>query len=159
VFILFNIPMGALAMPRTNLILSLTCRNVLSEMLISVPAAGDMARDMMGGGASIAEAPFPTSASLAAILIGEHNDQCSIKEVEPATALLALWGNLVAGILGAIVTPVWGRLSVRYGRMKPLGAATTIMLLSQVVELLMAVLPDVFSLKLLRLSFIFEGLR
>jgi MFS family permease len=151
-------------MPQTNLILSLTCRNVLSEMLISVPVAGDVqsrdiARDMMGGGASIAEAPFSTSASLATIVIGEHNDQCSIKGVESATALLALWGNLVAGILGAIVTPVWGRLSDRYDRIKPLGAATTIMLLSQVVEVLMAVLPDMFSLKWLWLSFIFEELR
>jgi MFS family permease len=151
-------------MPRTNLILSLTCRNVLSEIFISVLVAGDVqsrdiARDMMDGGASIAEAPLPTSASIAAIVIGEHNDHCSIKEAESATALLALWGNLIAGILGAIVTPVWGILSDRYGRIKPLAAATTILLLSQEVEVMMAVLPDVFSFKLLWLSFIFEGLR
>jgi MFS family permease len=124
--------MGALTMPRTNLMISLICRDVLSKT---------------------------TDISIADIIIGEHNDQCSIQEVESATTLLNLWGNLIAGILGAIMTPVWGRISDRYGRVRPFAAATAIMLISSIIEVLMAALPDVFSLKWMWLSFIFEGLR
>lgn len=122
-----------------------------------IPAA----RDMSTGGHSrvMSGGSINANTSTADIIIGEHNDQCSIKEVESATAMLSLWGNVIAGILGAIMTPVWGRLSDRYGRVKALGAATAIMLLSQGIEVLMAVLPDFFTLKWIYASFIFEGLR
>jgi MFS family permease len=73
--------------------------------------------------------------------------------------MFSLWGNVIAGILGAIMTSVWGRVSDRYGRVKALGAATATMLLSQGIEVLMAVLPDFFTLKWIYVSYIFEGLR
>jgi MFS family permease len=153
-------------MPRTNLIISLTCRDVLSGMVDSGSNAINIrikptARHMSTGDHS-GEMPgssLQANISIADIIIGEHNDQCSIKEVESATAMLSLWGNVIAGILGAIMTSVWGRVSDRYGRVKALGAATATMLLSQGIEVLMAVLPDFFTLKWIYVSYIFEGLR
>lgn len=109
--------------------------------------------DAMVGGSG------PGNISIADIIIGEHNDQCSIKEVESATAMLSTWGNIIAGILGAVMMPIWGRLSDRHGRVKALGAATAIMLLGQAIEVLMAVFPDLFTLKWIYASYIFEGLR
>ena len=50
-----------------------------------------------------------------AVAIGDYNPQCSIDSVESATAMLQLYGNLIAGILGAIAAPIGGKLSDRYG--------------------------------------------
>lgn len=97
--------------------------------------------------------------STSAIIIGEHNSQCSIKEVESATAMLTLYGNLIAGILGAVFAPIWGKLSDRYGRIKLLAAASTVILASEVVNLLVAVLPDAFSLNWIYAVYLLEGFR
>lgn len=97
--------------------------------------------------------------STSAIVIGEHNPQCSIKEVESATAMLTLYGNLIAGILGAVFAPIWGKLSDRYGRIKPLAAASTVILASEAVNLLVAILPDAFSLNWIYGVYLLEGFR
>jgi MFS family permease len=97
--------------------------------------------------------------SASSIIIGDHNPQCSINAVESATAMLTLWGNLIAGVLGAIAAPYWGRLSDRYGRVKPLAAASTVILGSEVVVVLIATLPDIISLNWVYLAFLLEGFR
>lgn len=97
--------------------------------------------------------------SISAVVIGDHNPQCSIKEVESATALLNLYGNLIAGIIGALCAPVWGKLSDRYGRLKPLAAASTVVVFSELISVLIAALPDVFSLNWIYLGYLLEGLR
>ncbi|RDW63340.1 hypothetical protein BP6252_10885 [Coleophoma cylindrospora] len=134
-------------------------------MSVPEPVAGNnssrsVARHMGPGGLStgMMEAPSRTNTSSMNIVIGEHNDQCSIAEVETATAILSLWGNLITGVLGAIMIPVWGRLSDRYGRVKALAAASTMTLVSQVIDILIAVLPDVFHINWIYLGFLFEGL-
>jgi MFS family permease len=73
--------------------------------------------------------------------------------------MLTLWGNLIAGILGAIAAPFWGKMSDRYGRVKPLATASTVILISEVVVVLIAALPDMISLNWVYLAFLLEGLR
>ncbi|KAL8979948.1 MAG: hypothetical protein Q9177_006007 [Variospora cf. flavescens] len=92
------------------------------------------------------------------VIIGDHNPQCSIEEVESATAMLTLYGNLIAGILGAITAPFWGKLSDRLGRIKPLAAASTVILGSEVVMVLVAKMPDTISLNWIYLTYVLEGL-
>lgn len=163
--------MGATAMPKMNVLISLICRNLLQGMSASpeatpsgslqhgsspslVPRAAHNGYSMSG---TSNEAMGNYSSS--AIIVGEHNPQCSIKEVESATAMLTLYGNLIAGILGAVFAPIWGKLSDRYGRIKPLAAASTVILASEVVNLLVAVLPDAFSLNWIYLVYLLEGFR
>lgn len=99
------------------------------------------------------------NSSLDAVVIGDYNSQCSTREVESATALLNLYGNLIAGVIGALCAPVWGKLSDRYGRLKPLVAASTIVVFSELISVLIAALPDVFSLNWIYLGYLLEGLR
>lgn len=158
-------------MPKMNVLISLICRNLLQGMSASsqatptesmqyasfpslVPRAAHNGYSMSGT-SNVAMGNYSTSA----IIIGEHNPQCSIKEVESATAMLTLYGNLIAGILGAVFAPIWGKLSDRYGRIKPLAAASTVILVSEVVSLLVAVLPEAFSLNWIYLVYLLEGSR
>lgn len=158
-------------MPKMNVLISLICRNLLQGMSASsqatptgslphgsspslVPRAAHNGYSMSGT-SDTAMGNYSTST----IIIGEHNSQCSIKEVESATAMLTLYGNLIAGILGAVFAPIWGKLSDRYGRIKPLAAASTVILASEVVNLLVAVLPDTFSLNWIYVVYLLEGFR
>lgn len=93
------------------------------------------------------------------VVIGEHNSQCSIDTVESATAMLTLWGNIIAGVLGAIAAPLWGKASDSYGRIRPLAAASTVMLASETIVVLIAKLPDALSLNWIYLAYLLEGLR
>ncbi|MCJ1380001.1 Hippocampus abundant transcript 1 protein [Xylographa soralifera] len=170
VFLLFNLAMGMTAMPRMNVLISLTCRNVLSNGMPAgheVAAGGSMGDSMgqnsrrhmgMGEGTGhTGNGTGPLNYSPEAVVIGEYNPQCSFKEVESSTAMLTLYGNLIAGILGAIFTPVWGKLSDRYGRVRPLAAAASIFLGGEVISVLIAALPNAFPLNWIYFAFILEG--
>lgn len=153
-------------MPRMNVLISLICRNVLSQTSAQSTAAGSMQHSRSShempaseSGHSLQFGSRMGNYSINAVVIGDHNPQCSIKEVESATALLNLYGNLIAGIIGALCAPVWGKLSDRYGRLKPLAAASTIVVFSELISVLIAALPDVFSLNWIYLGYLLEGLR
>lgn len=150
-------------MPKMNVLISLICRNVLSQMSTQSTAAGSMPQIRSPHEIATGEAGHSMQSggnySVNAIVIGEHNPQCSIKEVESATAILNLWGNLIAGIIGALCAPVWGKLSDRYGRLKPLAAASTIIVFSELISVLIAALPDVFSLNWIYVGYLLEGFR
>lgn len=150
-------------MPKMNVLISLICRNVLSAQ---ATAAGSMQQsrsphEVPAGesGQSMQSGAGVGNYSINAVVIGDYNSQCSIGEVESATALLTLYGNLIAGIIGALCAPVLGKLSDRYGRLKPLAAASTIIVFSELISVLMAALPDVFSLNWIYLGYLLEGLR
>ena len=157
VFLLFNLAMGATMMPRTNIVISLICRKILSAHADSGDAmqhtrrheAGTMAQ-AMGGAANH---------TTGAVVVGDYNPQCSIDSVESATAMLQLYGNLIAGILGAIAAPIWGKLSDKYGRVRPLAAASTVILISEIMMIIIAKLPDTFSLNWIYITFFLEGIR
>lgn len=93
------------------------------------------------------------------IIIGEFNAQCSTDQVESATAIFTLYGNLIAGIIGALTAPLWGTLSDKFGRIKPLAAASTILWVSELVMVLVARLPDALPVNWLFLTYLLEGLR
>ncbi|KAI9765806.1 MAG: Hippocampus abundant transcript 1 protein [Geoglossum simile] len=156
VFLLFNLAMGATSMPRTNVLISLICRKILFSAPLG-PSGSTEQQLSARHGVGHSMGMNTTSGNYSSIVIGDHNPQCSINTVESATAMLTLWGNLIAGILGAIASPFWGRLSDRYGRVKPLAAASTVILSSEVVVVLIATLPDVISLNWVYLAFILEG--
>ena len=153
---MFNLAMGATSMPRMNVITSLVCRNFLSETLI--PSEKLESRHNMVPHTTPMEALAHSNAS-SAVIIGDHNPQCSIVEVESATAIITLYGNLIAGVLGAVAAPLWGKVSDRFGRIKPLAAASTVLLGSELVMIIIAKLPDVLSVNWILLTYFLEGLR
>ncbi|KAF2848071.1 tetracycline-efflux transporter-like protein [Plenodomus tracheiphilus IPT5] len=161
VFLLFNLAMGATSMPRMNVITSLICRNILTKEMAAEPQDGAMLQPRHGGGMSGGSANMSAAAgnhSASAIIIGDYNPICAMKEVESATAMFNLWGNLIAGVIAAVATPFWGKLSDHFGRVKPLAAATTVMLFSEAVMVLVAKFPDALPLGWVYLTFVLEGM-
>ncbi|KAL6720627.1 hypothetical protein ACLMJK_002552 [Lecanora helva] len=152
VFLLFNVGMGATTMPKMNIVKSLLCRKILALN----PASSQHQVRHDGSSMSLIDGSAKNYTS--SIIIGEHNSQCAIETVESATSMLMLYGNLIAGILGAIAAPFWGRLSDKYGRVRPLAAASTIVLGSETMFVLIASLPDIISLDWIYLAYVLEGL-
>ena len=157
VFLLFNLAMGATMMPRTNVVISLICRKILSAHADSGDTMQPIRRHETG---TMAQAMNGTANHTAGtVVIGDYNPQCSIDSVESATAMLQLYGNLVAGILGAITAPIWGKFSDRYGRVRPLAAASSVILVSEIIMIIIAKLPDTFSVNWIYITFVLDGLR
>jgi MFS family permease len=139
-----------------NVITSLICRNSLTARAPnSTPRSShDMLHSPVMDTEGLTRYSFPS-----VIVVGEYNPQCASKDVESATAMFNLWGNLIAGIIAAAATPFWGKLSDRVGRLKPLAAATCILNASEVLMVLVAKYPDSLSLSWVYLTFVLEGLR
>ncbi|KAI1906882.1 hypothetical protein LOZ61_006440 [Ophidiomyces ophidiicola] len=131
----FTIAFGGVAVPKINLILTLICRDYLSER-----AALD-----------------PTFTYLP-VVFGADNEQCRIPEVQALVSRFQLMLNLIAGALAAIASPKLGVLSDGYGRTKIIALATFGTLLGEVVTVMVAARPDVFSLNFLLLGATFDGL-
>lgn len=106
----------------------------------------------------MSDATMAKAGNYSAIIIGDYNPQCATKDVESATAMFNLWGNLITGLIAAAVTPFWGKLSDHFGRVKPLAASTTIIFVSEVVVVLVAKFPDTLSLGWMYLAFVLEGI-
>ena len=157
VFLLFNLAMGATMMPRTNIVISLICRKILSAHADSSDAMQHSRRHEPGTMAQAMDGAANHTAG--AVVIGDYNPQCSIDSVESATAMLQLYGNLIAGILGAIAAPIGGKLSDRYGRIRVLAAASIVTLASEIMIIILAKLPDTFSVNWIYTTFFLEGLR
>ena len=156
-------------MPRMNVLSSLLCRDLFAKVAsqdTESHSENSMQNNRRHGGFGGTHSPGmdmnDTAAgnfSASSIIIGEYNPQCPIKEVESATAMFNLWGNLIAGIIGAIATPFWGKVSDRYGRVKPLAATGTLILVSDIVMVLITSIPDVLPLNWGYLVFVLEGIR
>ena len=142
-------------MPRVNVIKSLICRNLLPKNQTST--TGHSPRHEVVSNPSAMDGMRQVNSS--AIIIGDFNAQCSTDQVESATAIFTLYGNLIAGIIGALAAPLWGTLSDQFGRIRPLAAASTVLWLSELVMVLVARLPDVVPVNWLFLTYILEGLR
>jgi MFS family permease len=153
---MLSLAMGATSMPRMNVITSLICRKTLAERTPN--STPRLFHDMMHSPIMNTKSSIRYS-SPPVIVIGEYNPQCASKEVESATAMFNLWGNLIAGIIAAAATPFWGKLSDRVGRLKPLAAATCVLNASEILMVLVAKYPDSLSLSWVYLTYVLEGLR
>lgn len=126
-------------MPKTNLILSLVCREYLVER-----AAND-----------------PTYI-VVPILLGGTNPQCldpAVKNnVSALVAELLLVLNLTVGILSAIVAPKLGSLSDQYGRTKILFFASLGAFFTEIITILIATYPDQLNYRWLLVGYIIDGL-
>ncbi|KAF2201233.1 tetracycline-efflux transporter-like protein [Delitschia confertaspora ATCC 74209] len=158
-FLLFNLAMGATAMPKMNVLISLICRRVLAKDMSM--HADSMQNEPRHGGYTHTDGMAMNGTtgnfSSSVIIIGEYNPQCATKEIESAATMLNLWGNLIAGILGAVAAPLWGKLSDRYGRIRILAAAAVVFFASEVLMVLIARFPDALALNWVYLTFVLEG--
>ena len=143
--------MAMVIVPKTNLFVSLVCRQVMRDEPItqnigelhnaSVADIGRHKRRHTGMGSS------------------SMDKDCQLPEVESGAAMLALWANLITGVLAALISPLAGKASDTYGRINIMGGCCVMILLSEIVVVLVASMPDTFSVKWLYLSFLIDGLR
>ena len=154
VFLLFNLGMGATTMPKMNVLTSLLCRQILNANPALMQHEPRHEGSMMPSMEDMAK-----NHTASTVIIGEHNPQCSIDKVESATSILMLYGNLIAGIIGAMTAPFWGKLSDSYGRIKPLALTSTIILASETIFVLIAKFPNSLHINWIYLAYMLEGLR
>jgi len=92
------------------------------------------------------------------VIVGSDNPQCQIPEVQALVSKFTLYGNLIAGILSAITSPKLGATSDRYGRRKIIALTTVGMLLGEIITIIAATYPEMFSVKWLLLGYAFDGI-
>lgn len=134
-FLLFTLAFGGVIIPKINLILALICREYLADRSTddqSVPA-------------------LP-------VVFGVENPQCRIPEVQSLVSNFTLYGNLIAGLLSAVTSPRLGALSDRYGRRRIIAFTTMGMFVSEVITIVVATYPDVFSVNWFLLGYAFDGI-
>ncbi|KAK2749813.1 hypothetical protein FQN57_005227 [Myotisia sp. PD_48] len=133
--LLFTTAFGGVAVPKINLVLTLICRDYLSER----------------------SAMDPTFTHLPVVFGGE-NPQCRIPEIHARVSRFQLILNLVAGIFSAVVSPKMGHLSDGYGRTKIMGLSTLGTFLGETMTALVATFPDTFSVNVLIIGAFLDGI-
>lgn len=134
-YFLFTLAFGGTLVPRINLIISLVCEQYFSERSIQDP-----------------------SFSMMPVILGDDNPQCRIPEVQSLVSKFTLYCNLLSGLLSAIVSPMMGALSDRYGRKWMLSVTVVGTLLCETVIIVVARFPDTFSVNWILLGYILDGL-
>lgn len=128
--------MGAVSVPKLNVILNLICRQY------QLPKS-----DHDGS-------PIFSLHST----IGDDNKQCQTDEVHKLLARFMAYANLISGTLCAFSSPRLGALSDRYGRRLILAVTALGMLLGDVITLTAASFPDSISVYWILVEFAFGGL-
>lgn len=126
---------GGIIVPKVNLIVSLICREYLAEQQFKDPNFQAMP-----------------------VMFGADNPQCQIPAVQSLVSNFTLVGNVITGLLSAVTSPKLGAISDRYGRTRMIAFISTGMLVSEVITILAARMPDTFSVNWLLLGFVFDGL-
>lgn len=134
-FFLSTIAFGAIIVPRLDVILALICREYVSDR-----SANDPSYQVMP------------------VILGKNNPQCQIPEVQSRVAEFTLYGNLIAGILSAMVSPKLGSISDRYGRTKLMAYATTGLLISDLIVVLTVRYPEMFPVQWQLVGYFFDGI-
>ncbi|KAK6505680.1 hypothetical protein TWF481_007573 [Arthrobotrys musiformis] len=96
-FVLYALALGAAAVPRVNLVLTLVCQDYLNRK----------EREATNGDF------MPIK-----LLLGADNPQCEIPEIGAQAATFTLYMNIITGILSAMTAPRLGQYSDRIGRRK-----------------------------------------
>lgn len=91
-------------------------------------------------------------------MLGGENDQCRIPAVQKTAARVTLAMNLIVGLLSAVIVPKLGHLSDRYGRTKWLALSSAGGLVAEIITILAAEFPDIFSYRWIVLGSVFDGL-
>ena len=134
-YFLFTLAFGGTIVPRINIILSLFCKEYLSERALHDPSFHVMP-----------------------VILGGENPQCRIPEVQALVSKFTLYCNLAAGLLSAVVSPKLGALSDRYGRKWMISYTIFGVILCETVIVVVARYPDTFSVNWMLLGYALDGL-
>ncbi|KAI4215347.1 MAG: hypothetical protein LQ351_002247 [Letrouitia transgressa] len=135
-FVLSALAFGGTMVPKINIIQALICRQYAAKLC----------------------AEDPTFQFLPVIL-GENNTPCDhIPEVSSMVAKFTLYGTLISGVLAAFTSAKLGQVSDQYGRTKLMAFTSSGMLVTDVVTILAAKLPDKVPINWILVSYVFDGL-
>lgn len=134
-FLLFTFSFGGVMVPRLNLILDLICKKYFSDHSMKDP-----------------------DFHFSPIILGDVNPQCQIPEIQALVSNFNLYGNLIAGILSAFTSPIFGSLSDRYGRTRIMAFSLVGMLINEVGFVLAATYPQKIAVQWVFVGFAFEGI-
>ncbi|KAI4116337.1 MAG: hypothetical protein LQ338_007733 [Usnochroma carphineum] len=134
-FLLATLAFGGIIVPKVNLILSLICREYFAQQEFKDPNFSAMP-----------------------VMFGADNPQCQIPAVQSLVSKFTLYGNVITGLLSAITSPKLGSFSDRYGRTPMIAFVSTGMLVTEIITVLAARMPDTFSVNWLLIGFVCDGL-
>ncbi|KAL9607283.1 MAG: hypothetical protein Q9167_007790, partial [Letrouitia subvulpina] len=135
-FSLSALAFGGTMVPKINIIQNLICRQYAAKLC----------------------AENPTFQFLPVIL-EEENSQCGhIPEVSSMVSTFSLYGTLISGILAALTSPKLGQISDQYGRTKLIAFTCFGMLVTEVITILAAKMPDRVPLNWILVSYVFDGI-
>ncbi|KAL8836050.1 MAG: hypothetical protein Q9170_003063 [Blastenia crenularia] len=134
-FLMATLAFGGVIVPKINLILSLICREYFAEQQFKDPNFSAMP-----------------------VMFGADNPQCQIPAVQSLVSKFTLYGNIITGLLSAVTSPKLGSLSDRYGRTKMIAFVSTGMLVTEIITILAARMPDTISVNWLLIGFVCDGL-
>ena len=129
--------MGAVSVPKINVILNLICYQY--GYLDTEVENGTTALSTSGG-------------------IGQDHTQCQNAEVHAILAKLMLWAHVISGTLCAFTSPRLGALSDKYGRNRLIAISATGMLLGDIITLMAASFPDHIPVHWILTEYAFGGL-
>ncbi|KAF8476000.1 tetracycline-efflux transporter-like protein [Kalaharituber pfeilii] len=132
-FTLFTTAFGGVAVPRLNITLELVCRDYFADKNLGHSAAHLW-------------------------LSAKENEQCQIPEVQALVSRFVLYISLLSGALSAVTAPKLGSYSDRYGRRLIIVVSSFGLLASEMATVLAAKYPHIFSVNLLLLGAVIDGL-
>ncbi|PYH93202.1 MFS general substrate transporter [Aspergillus ellipticus CBS 707.79] len=133
--LVYMLGFGATAVPKINLMMSLICRDYMAKKATHDPGF-----------------------TYLPVVIGSHNSQCQIPEVQSLLAQFQLYFNLTAGVLSAFACPRLGYLSDRYGRTKILAISALGTVVAEAITVFVAARPDIVSVNVLLIAAFFDGI-
>ncbi|KAK5011328.1 hypothetical protein LTR28_003912 [Elasticomyces elasticus] len=134
-FFLSTLAFGGIIVPKLNLILTLICREYISDRRAADPGF-----------------------TMVPVVFGSENPQCRIPEVQSRVAQFTLYGNLIGGLLSAVTSPKLGALSDRYGRTRVIALTSMGTLVGEVITICAATYPETFAVNWILVGFAFDGL-
>ncbi|PGH18300.1 hypothetical protein AJ79_00639 [Helicocarpus griseus UAMH5409] len=131
----FTIAFGGVVVPQINLILTLICREYLTERAMEDPTF-----------------------TYLPVVFGDSNPQCRLPEIQARVSRFQLQLNLIAGTLAAIASPRLGVLTDGFGRNRIIALSTFGTFLGQLVMVMVAAQNGEVSVNWILLAAVFDGM-